>query len=598
MRRLQSRLRALVSLGLLATLYVLVALVLLHCNRDSASPSHMGGLDGGNDVGARTSDDGGGGTGGGGELDGGDGGITDGDASADGTLVDAEVGPTTAERLLNDEGSYPRVLRAQSGDVVVSLVEQLGGGNKEASILRSSDDGATFSVVGHIDDPSFADGLCCATLYELPSAVGEYPAGTLLWAGSLGENLDAAPMSIAVWASTNEGTSWSKLPSAFVASVPRYSGSVSTGVWEPEFSLLDDGTLICHFSDETASGHSQRLAAVSSSDLSAWSSAVATVALSDPNARPGMANVRRGPAGRYFMSYELCGTDACTVHMRTSTDGSDWGDPADAGFVPQTVDGKTLRHTPTLAWSPNPGENGRFYLLGQDVYDSAGQLAPENGSAVFVNTEGAEANWYEIAAPVPVPSANNQAFCVNYSSSLLPLDESIGLEVAAYFDGATCYSYFARGALLGAGDTTGVAFGSQYRFVSVESGLCADVGGEDGGSATHAQQWPCDGLSTQRWVVEATTGGVRLRGVGDGTCLTASSAGGNLVEGTPCDSGTGEVWMPEEVGLSYYVLAHGGGTCLADKGGSLDAGASLQQAACNQLSPQIWRLEIQDAAAD
>jgi hypothetical protein len=68
--------------------------------------------------------------------------------------------------------------------------------------------------------------------------------------------------------------------------------------------------------------------------------------------RPGMANVRRLPNGRYLMSYELCGSglpDSCAVHYRTSADGWRWGDPADPGTVPETVDGKRLFHAPTIA---------------------------------------------------------------------------------------------------------------------------------------------------------------------------------------------------------------------------------------------------------
>lgn len=436
--------RRIESLWLLGVSGLTAPLMLAHCTHGSASATNIDGGAGTSDAATRQSSDAG---------------PSEVDASAESGWIDlpdaaagadADAAPeaTPVRLLFGGEGAYPRVLRAKDGSVVVSLVAVQASGRKGATILRSADDGATFSVVGHVDDPSFANGLCCATLYELPGALGPYPAGTLLWAGAVGADQDASPMSITVWASTNEGASWSMLPSAFVAGVPRYSGKVSTGVWEPEFSLLPDGTLYCHFSDETAPGHSQRLAAVSTGDLKTWTSPTATVALSDPAGRPGMANVRRGPDGTYFMSYELCGTDACAVHMRTSPDGANWGDPTDAGFVPETVDGKELRHTPTLAWTSGPGADGRFYLLGQMVYDSAGQIAPENGSVVFVNTEGAGGAWHEIPAPVPVPSANAQPFCVNYSSSLMPLDESVGIEVAAHFDDAgVCHAYFANGGL-------------------------------------------------------------------------------------------------------------------------------------------------------
>jgi hypothetical protein len=514
------------------------------------------------------------------------GGADAGDAGAD-----ASIGATPVQPLLASAAFYPRAVRLQGGHIVVSVVAPQTSGRLGATLLRSSDDGATLSVVGHVDDPAFAAGLCCNTLYELPRAVGANPQGTLLWAASVGGDTPSAPMSIAVWASDDEGASWSKLADAYVASVPRSGG----GLWEPEFALLEDGTLVCHFSDETAPGHSQRLAAVRSSDGVSWGAPVATVALNDPAARPGMANLRRGPGGTYFMSYELCGVaaDACAAHLRTSADGWGWGDPNDPGAIPRTVDGRELRHAPTLAWSPTPGPNGRFYLVGQMVYDAAGNVAPENGTVIFANTEGGFVSWYEIPAPVPVPSAYDN-FCPNYSSSLLPLDDgAFALEVASKYDGTTCRSYFARGGLLGTGEATGAVAGTTVRLVNVESGLCLDVAGTSatGGAV---QQWPCSGQATQRWHIASTAGGVRLSAASTGSCLAVAggpSSAGAAVQQAPCDGSAAQAWTANDVGVSYYVLQHGAGMCLDDTGGSLDAGVSMEQWTCNQLSPQIWHCE-------
>jgi hypothetical protein len=513
------------------------------------------------------------------------------DASEAEAEAEASAGPTPVQALLPGAGFYPRAIRVQSGHVVVSVVAPQASGRLGATLLRSTDDGVTLSVLGHIDDPAFAAGLCCNTIYELPRSLGANPQGTLLWAASVGGDTPTAPMALAVWASRDEGATWSKLSSAFVAAVPRSSG----GLWEPEFSLLDDGTLVCHFSDETAPGHSQRLAEVRSSDGVTWGAPVATVALSDPAARPGMANVRRGPGGTFFMSYELCGesADNCAAHLRTSSDGWSWGDANDPGATPKTVDGREFRHAPTLAWTPTPGANGRFYLVGQMVYDSAGNVAPENGTVVFVNTEGGFANWYEIPAPVPVPSAYDN-YCPNYSSSLLPLDDgSFALEVASKYDGTTCRPYFARGGLLGTGDATASIAGASVRLVNVESGLCLDVAGTSpmGGAV---QQWPCSGQPTQRWLVAATAGGVRFSAASSGSCLAiagGATSAGAPVEQAPCDGSSAQAWNVDDVGVSYYVLEHGAGMCLDDTGGSMDAGVSMQERTCNQLSPQIWHFD-------
>ncbi len=288
--------------------------------------------------------------------------------------------------LLPGTGFYPRAILAQSGAILASVVAPQASGRLGGTLHRSADDGVSFSVIGHVDDALAANGLCCATLFQLPKALGALPAGALLWAASTGGDSTAQPMSIPVWSSVDEGETWSRLSTACrLASVPRSGG----GLWEPEFSMLDDGTLVGHYSDETETGHSQVLAEVRTSDGLTWGSRTDTVALAASGARPGMANVRRGPGGQYFMSYELCDTpaDPCAAHLRTSTDGWTWGDPTDEGILPVTVDGHEFRHAPTLVYSPTPGQNGRLYMVGQMVYDGAGQVASENGAVVLANSE-------------------------------------------------------------------------------------------------------------------------------------------------------------------------------------------------------------------
>jgi hypothetical protein len=46
--------------------------------------------------------------------------------------------------------------------------------------------GLQFSLVASIVDPRAGSGVCCSTLYRLPSAVGALPSGALLWAASYG----------------------------------------------------------------------------------------------------------------------------------------------------------------------------------------------------------------------------------------------------------------------------------------------------------------------------------------------------------------------------------------------------------------------------
>ncbi|CAN5156565.1 hypothetical protein BH11MYX1_BH11MYX1_01840 [soil metagenome] len=512
----------------------------------------------------------------------GDAGVLDMDASVE---TAPEPVATDPALLVPGTGLYPRVIRTTSGVIVASVVTLAGG-----TILKSIDDGMSFSVIGHINnDPAAATGLCCATLYELPQAVGTLAAGTLLWAASIGGPTPSQPMKIIAWSSSDGGQTWNLLPTIATAGVVRSRG----GLWEPEFSQLADGTLVCHYSDETDPAHSQKLVEVRTTDAVTWSGPSSTIALASFGSRPGMANVRRMPSGSYMMSYEICGVagDNCTAHLRTSTDGWNWGNANDPGLRPVTLDGKHFAHAPTLAWSPTPGANGRLYMIGQLVLDSAGNVAPENGKAILANTEGGVQRWYEIAAPVPVPAAYDN-FCPNYSSPLLPLDDGrFGLEIASRWDGATCQAYFARGALLGTGDTTGAELAVPHRLVNVMSGLCLDVTGGSTAGGTAIEQWTCNGLSPQTWTVATTTDGhITLRAKNSGMCMTSASTPGSGIVQQPCDDSAAQAWTLRNLGLGYYRLGHAG-SCLDDTGGSVTAGTPMQLWSCNDLSPQIWHLE-------
>ena len=517
-------------------------------------------------------------------------------ATADGAADAAPVLPplSTAPQLLAG-GLYPRAILGSNGFIYASLVTGQPNGVFGGSIFESQDDGLTFTRVGGIDDPILNTGNCCATLYQLPRALGALPAGTLLWATSVGQNSPTNYMSIVMWASTDLGRTWQRESTVVTASVPRTCGGTSCGLWEPELSMLDDGTLVCHFSDETSAAHSQYLVERRTSNGIDWSASSPTVAPSDEAGRPGMATVRRMPNGTFVMSYEVCGTDACNVHVRSSPDGWSWGDANDLGAIPTTVDGRFFRHAPTLAFDPTIGANGRFFLVGQLAI---GGTAAENGSILLANTESATHGWYELDAPVPVPDAYDN-FCPNYSSPLLPLDGGLAvLEIATRYDGTACDAYFARGPLRGTGDATGIADQQRARLVGVMSGMCLDVTGGSTAPGTAIQQYPCNDNAAQAWTFEHTAGGAfALRSQISGLCLAVAgdpTAAGSPIEQQPCDGGPAQAWTVENVGRGYYRLVHAGSSlCLDVSGGSVTAGTPIQQWTCNDLSPQIWHVEPQ-----
>lgn len=348
---------------------------------------------------------------------------------------------------------YPRVVRlAHNGDangqLLLSYVAFPGGAYGEGEILRSTDDGHTWSrrPVGVVRDTS-AYGLCCATLYEVPRATGGLAAGTLLWAASVGQDEPNRRMAIRVWASTDRGRHWRSLSSC--AAAPN-----AGGLWEPEFSLAADGRLVCHYSDETRQPrYSQTLVRTYSADGGAtWGAPVPTVASAIPAHRPGMATVRQLPSGPFVMTYEVCGLPGaanCAAHIRASADGLDWGDSGDVGARVLARDGRYFAHAPVLALAPGGrgGVNGRLLLVGQLVFTAAGSQDASAGRLLMTNAGGGFGPWDTAPAPSAVPHVYDN-YCPNYSSSpLASADGARVLLVATAYDGRTCKAYSGTGAL-------------------------------------------------------------------------------------------------------------------------------------------------------
>lgn len=346
--------------------------------------------------------------------------------------------------LYQDGSSYPRVIRlehngAANGRVLASVGTV--DGSALGVILESVDGGATFTRVGAIADPAGADGrgMCCGTLFELPSPVGDMPAGTLLWAGTFGYKLPDADRHTTqrLWTSGDLGRTWT-FRSDIYTSPNQYNN------WEPEFSVAADGRLVVHFSDEfDKPAHDQKLVRMRSTDGITWTDYTETVKNDDFFVRPGMAGVRRLPDGTYFMVYEMCNLNEpmCSIYFRTSADGWDYGDPLDPGTSVRTADGKWMRHTPTVTVTAE----GTIVLGAEMLVNADGSKADGNGRTLLVNEHGGAGPWREIPAPVQVPSPDNHG-CMNFSPSLLASpDGTAVLEVATDVVDGVCHAFYATG---------------------------------------------------------------------------------------------------------------------------------------------------------
>ena len=362
-----------------------------------------------------------------------------------GGLTSAAGQPALDRQLLYDGGaSYPRVIRlehngAANGRVLASVGTT--DGSALGIIMESTDGGATFQRVGSIADPDGANGrgMCCGTLFELPSPVGDMPAGTLLWAGTFGYKVPEADRHTKqrLWFSSDLGRTWT-FRSDIYTSPNQYNG------WEPDFSVSADGQLVAHFSDESDKpNHDQKLVRVRSADGITWTDYTETVKNPDFFVRPGMAGVRKLADGTYFLVYEVCNLDEpmCSIYFRTSADGWDYGDPLDLGTSVRTADGKWVRHTPTITVS----QTGTIVLVAEMLVNADGSKAVGNGKTLLVNENDGEGPWREIPAPVEVPSPDNHG-CMNFSPTLLASPDGTSvLEIATDVVNGVCNAFYATG---------------------------------------------------------------------------------------------------------------------------------------------------------
>lgn len=324
------------------------------------------------------------------------------------------------------------------------------GTRSHFEIRRSVDQGATWSTISTIYSPSSNFGIYTGTLFELPRASGNLPAGALLAAGTAWNGPAQAwgTFRVQTFVSLDYGVTWASQGDC----VSKVGGStaVGTGIWEPEFALLDDGRLACYYSDENPQAQPNQVLAMSTSTDggATWGNHHHVVALSNSGARPGMPIVRRLPNGTFGLALEYCDTmggtsdQTCRVYFKTSPDGDTWTVNS-LGTLVSTADGRQLLHTPGLAWTPVGGPNGTILITGQRVVTGSDgpttMVVPESGRVLFANTNLGVGSWSEVSSPITVDptgsyTAGSNQFCANYSPSLVPTASGQAIQmVTPYF---------------------------------------------------------------------------------------------------------------------------------------------------------------------
>lgn len=327
-------------------------------------------------------------------------------AVAVGERLAAGVGYASAVRLAHQPGAQ------DNGRMLLVFEPSSAGG---IPLYESRDDGDRWKQIGEVDDQSHGDRKHWQLrwqphLSELVRASGDLAAGTLLLAANAIHRNDQGQLiqqDLQLYASNDGGKSWSGR-STIVEGRGQPSDRLNQGVWEPYIVVLDDGRMVAYYSSEQhkQGGFNQLLGhKVSNDGGRSWGQEKVDVALPGGVERPGMAIVTRTGSG-YAMVYEnIDGERNGQVHLKTSRDGLDWGNPADPGVAIRTASGAWPSACPTVRWFPGETADGVLLVAAQ----RAGGGGDAGGRTLYWNDNGGRGPWWEMPAPVQKLTGNIHA---------------------------------------------------------------------------------------------------------------------------------------------------------------------------------------------
>ncbi|HEX4273405.1 MAG TPA: sialidase family protein [Rhizomicrobium sp.] len=322
--------------------------------------------------------------------------------------------------------SYPRVIQLKyfargKGQLLATF-----GRRGALPIYRSTDNGETWQ---HFSEIPGLTGQPC--LYELPVKMGEFPAGTVMAAGTGIVGVDPNKRTLDVFVSTDGGKDWAFLSTLATGGPGRYDPADRAGlldqnpIFEPYLYADAAGRLVGFFSDERykKDGYSQLLDhKVSNDGGRTWGELVYDVAIADGLSRPGMTIVTRDGRGKFYMSYEVVGMPGHALeprsnlaHFRTSDDGDSWGNYKDYGTLIQDRWRQYPNGTPYLVWSPWGGPNGTLVASGRSImrYDLG-----LTGNGMMINRNNGQGLWTLIETPIVYNPALD-----GYSQTMIPLGD-------------------------------------------------------------------------------------------------------------------------------------------------------------------------------
>lgn len=307
--------------------------------------------------------------------------------------------------LQNQSDEQSGVLLATHCELNAGLTDNAPG----YPIYRSSDNGKTWELITRVTDTlTGTNSEWNPALFELSKPWGDYPAGTIILAACSVDPEHKKESHIRLYFSSDCGYTFDQ--GIVVAS----AGGLEEGVWEPFLIQLDDGSLVCYYSDDSDPECSQKIVYKHSKDGKNWGEVVDVVASEIPKERPGMPIVTRLSDGSYFMVYEIfdkADTEGNPIYFKRSTDGLDWGEASSIGEELLSKNGKkALGSAPYCNWTPVGSENGTLIVSGTHMRKGESKT----GSDYFISYDNG-ATWETVPHLIPYENADH----VGYSNSFV-----------------------------------------------------------------------------------------------------------------------------------------------------------------------------------
>ncbi|KRF42904.1 RICIN domain-containing protein [Paenibacillus sp. Soil787] len=525
---------------------------------------------------------------------------------------------------------YGRSLRLEhsgsANGTMLATFEQYVNGTPSFPIFRSTDAGKTWTQISSVTDKVNGWGMRWEPfLYELPQAIGNMPAGTILCAGmSIPSDLSVTKLDL--YKSTDHGITWS-----FVSSIATGGEAISTNghtpIWEP-FLLVANNKLIAYYSDQRDPNYGQKIVHQTSTDGVNWGSVVNDVIQPPYANRPGMPVVARMGNGNYIMTYEYGGAPEANfaVYYKITSDPENFG--AATGTVLRATDGTVPTSSPYVVWLPTGGPNGTLAVS-----------AYSDGS-LFLNTQnGASGTWTKF----------NSNASSGYSRGLLPMSDGHTLFVISGGPlGGNANSVTYGTVDLGGGISDGAVYklnnvnsnmvldingGSTsqgaaavqatdigatdqqwrfnlqvdgfYKIMNIKSGMVLGVTNQSTSNGAVALQWSDNGTPDHEWAVQNTTqGGYLIINKLSGLNLEvyqASTASGATVDQWQDNGGSNQRWnftqiSPPSFTTGQFVITNkNSGKYLDVYQGSTADGATIDQWNDTGYNGQIWTLQATDS---